>query len=124
MISIIKSHHPRRHVKSFKHAFDGIFHALLNEANFRIQVFIAVIAVFLAFYFKIGTAEWGILLISLGGLLSAEMLNTVVEELMDFFVNEENAAVKVIKDLAAGFVLVNALSTFVILILIFGHRFG
>ena len=122
MHHIFQSHHPLRHAKSFKYAFEGIFHAIINEANFRIQVIIVAISVWLGFHYEISNVEWGILILSMGALLSAEMLNTVVEELMDFFVKDENVVAKIIKDITAGFVLVTAITALLILILIFGNR--
>jgi diacylglycerol kinase len=122
MNHILKSHHPVRHVKSFKYAFEGIFHALMHEPNFRIQVVIAAIAVWLGFHYSISNAEWGILIISLGMLLSAEMVNTVVEDLLDVILPENDVAVKIIKDLSAGFVLVTAFSVLLIVLLIFYGR--
>lgn len=122
MIKLFQSHHPIRHVKSFKHAFEGLFHALINEPNFRVQVVIVSLAVYFGKKFEISNTEWSILTISLGLLLTAEIVNTVVEELMDHFVKEQDPIVKIIKDLSAGFVLVSAFSTAIILFLTFGHR--
>ena len=122
MNQVFKSHHPIRHVKSFGHAFEGIFHALLNEPNFRVQIIIAVLSVILGYHFKISNTEWAILTLSNGFLLSAEMLNTVVEEFIDNLIKEESPAVKIIKDLTAGFVLTTAITALIIFMLIFGHR--
>lgn len=122
MHQILQSHHPMRHVKSFRYAFEGLFHALLNEANFRVQIIIAAATAFAGFYFKITTTEWAIIIITMGLLLSGEMVNTVIEEFIDHLIAEESEAAKIIKDLGAGFVLVTALSTLVILALIFGPK--
>lgn len=122
MLEIFKSHHPLRHVRSFKHAFEGIFHALLNEANFRVQVVIVILAILFGKIFSISNVEWAVLTISMGSLLGAELLNTTVEEIMDHFVRHDNQIAKVVKDLAAGFVLINAISSLIILYLIFGTK--
>lgn len=116
----VKKHHPVRHAKSFKYAFEGLFHALLNEANFRVQVLIAIFATFLGFYFKISNVEWGLIILSMGFLLTAEMVNTVVEEFIDYLIQEESQTAKIIKDLAAGFVLTTAITALLIMGLVFG----
>ena len=121
-MDILKSHHPIRHAKSFGHAFEGIFHALLHEPNFRIQIIIAVLSIILGYHFKISNTEWAILTLSNGFLLSAEMINTVVEELIDNLIKEQSPIVKVIKDLTAGFVLTTAITALIIFMLVFGHR--
>ena len=124
MLKLFKSHHPVRHAKSFKYAFEGIFHALINEPNFRVQVVIVTLAIIFGKKFGISNTEWGLLAISMGSLLSAEMVNTVVEEVLDRFYNKEseNIAVKVVKDLSAGFVLITSITALIILILVFGNR--
>jgi undecaprenol kinase len=122
MKRIISSHHPIRHVKSFRYAFSGIFHALLNEPNFRVQLLVAFISLGFGIYFGISNVEWALLVLSMGILISAEMINTVVEELMDHIFKESHDVAKIIKDLSAGFVLVTAATAFVIFLLIFGQR--
>lgn len=122
MNDIIKKHHPIRHAKSVKYAFSGIVHALLNEANFRVQVIIVAISTALGTHFKISNVEWGLLIISMGSLLAAELVNTVVEEFIDHLIKEYSEIVKIIKDVSAGFVLITAVSAGMIFILIFGHR--
>lgn len=123
MNSLFKSHHPLRHARSFKHAFEGIWHALLNEANFRVQLVIVFAACSLGVYFHISNTEWGLLVLSMGALLAAEVINTVVEEFIDFLIKENNDGAKLIKDMSAGFVLIAAAAALVILYLIFWDKF-
>jgi diacylglycerol kinase len=123
MLQIFKSHHPIRHARSFKHAFEGIFHALLNEANFRVQIVIVILSILLGKFFKISNVEWAIVTMSMGLLLASELINTTVEEIMDHFVKHDNRVAKVVKDMAAGFVLINAIGSLIILYLVFGTKF-
>ena len=123
MLGFLKSHHPLRHARSFKHAFQGIFKALIEEPNFRVQVIILVISIMLGAHFNITNTEWALLILSMGLLLMAEVLNTVVEDTIDFFIKDFDEGVKVIKDLSAGFVLITAITALVILILIFWPYF-
>ncbi len=122
MNQIFRNHHPIRHAKSFKYAFEGIFHAMLNEPNFRVQLLIAAVSIILGIRYQISTIEWALLTITMGTLLSAEMVNTVIEEVTDNFVTDINPTAKIIKDLGSGFVLVTAITALIILVLIFGHR--
>lgn len=122
MTNLFKSHHPIRHVRSFKYAFEGIWHALINEPNFRVQILIVIVASVFGIYYKISNVEWGLLVISMGAMLTAEIVNTVVEEFMDLLIPDSHEVVKIIKDMSAGFVLISAGVALVILYLIFGHR--
>ena len=122
MLKIFKSHHPRRHAKSFKYAFEGVLHALLNEANFRVQIVITIIAVTLGVHYRITTTEWGLLTITSGFLLAAELINTAIEEFIDHLIEDHDEGAKVIKDVSAGFVFITSVTTLIILLLIFFPR--
>lgn len=122
MHKLFKSHHPVRHVKSFKYAFQGLFHALLNEANFRIQTVFSLLTLGLGLYLKISHTDWGLLILANGFLLAAEMINTVVEEIIDNLIKEHHEGARIIKDLAAGFVLTAGLTALAIFLLIFGQK--
>ncbi len=119
-MSIFKSHHPIKHLKSFKYAFSGILHSLIHEANFRVQILISIMATIAGFYFGINSTEWSVLIIAFASLLSAEVLNTSIENFIDFLIPKKSDVAKVVKDLAAGFVLINAIACLLILFIIFG----
>jgi len=123
MKRIVASHHPLRHAGSLKFALKGIWHAFLNEPNFRVQIIITLVAGFLGFRFNISAIEWALLVLAMGSLLSAEIINTVIEEFMDHLIKEHHEGARIIKDLSAGFVLTTSLMTLTILLLIFSKYF-
>lgn len=120
MFRLFKSHHPVRHAKSFKYAFSGILHVLFNEANFRVQVVIVVFAIILGLHFNISNAEWSLITLGMGMLLSAELINTVVEEFIDHLIKEYHEGAKIIKDMSAGFVLIMGITNLIVFAFIFG----
>jgi diacylglycerol kinase len=122
-MSLLKSHHPIKHLKSFKFAFEGVLHALIHEANFRLQILITAVAVGLGFYFQISSSEWSVLILGFASLLSAEVLNNSIENFIDYLIPKKSNVVKIVKDLSAGFVLINALACLAILVVIFGKYF-
>lgn len=117
--SLVEEHRPKKQAKRFKYAFEGIWHALLNEANFRVQLVFALLVTIAGFYFKLTGVEWSVLILGMGMLLTAEMANTTIEAIMDHMTPEYDERVKIIKDLSAGFVLIMAVAVFIITILIF-----
>jgi diacylglycerol kinase len=119
-MSILKAHHPVKHIKSFKYAFSGILHSLYHEANFRIQLLITIFSIIGGVYFQISTTEWSVLILAFASLLSAEVINTSIENFADFLIPKKSEAIRIVKDLAAGFVLINAVACFLILLIIFG----
>ena len=118
-MSLLKSHHPVKHFKSFKYAFSGVIHSLYHEANFRIQILITLLSVIGGFYFQISSTEWSVLIIAFSSLLSAEVLNTSIENFIDYVIPKKSEVVRIVKDLSAGFVLINAVACLIILIIIF-----
>lgn len=122
MNNLVKAHSPKRHIQSFKYAFAGILHALLTEANFRIHVVATVVVVSLGVYFRITNLEWSIIIIVTAMVLTAEMVNTVVEVIMNHMFKEYSEVAKISKDLGAGFVLISAIAAICIFTFIFGER--
>lgn len=107
---------------SLKNAFLGIYHLLRTERNFKIH-FIALIAVIIAgVFFKIKQHEWLTIFIISSVILSLEALNTAIEKLCELYSIERNEKIRLIKDIAAGSVLIAVLFSIVIGILIFGKH--
>ncbi|NTW46189.1 MAG: diacylglycerol kinase family protein [Candidatus Moranbacteria bacterium] len=91
--------------KSFRHAADGIRNAASTERNFRIELILGLAATVLLFLLPLSSAERGIVLLTIGVVLSLELLNTAVEHLMDVLSPQYHEAVKATKDITAGAVL-------------------
>lgn len=106
-------------VLSFKFAFEGIIHALKYNQNLRIDFFVAVVVILASIYFHVNAFEKGILGITILLVLSSEMINTAIEEIVDFVINEHKREAKIAKDVAAGMVLLTSIGSVIIGILIF-----
>lgn len=117
------SHHPRKHGQSFKYAFEGIAHVTKTQANFRIHLAIAVLTIILGFILGLSSLEWLVLCATIAAVLVLEMLNTIFEELVDHLWQEEHPRAKIIKDVAAGAVLVASIGAAVIGVLLFAPHY-
>ena len=106
-------------LKSFIYAFKGIKYTLFTQQNFLIHVILSVLAILSGYFLKISTLEWISIIIVIGMVLSAEIINTSIEELVNLMSPEKNKTAGVIKDLAAGAVLILAITAFVIGTIIF-----
>lgn len=104
---------------SFVHAFQGIAVAIQTEANMKIHVSMALAVIAAGLFFDVSTVEWMILLMCIGWVLMAELINTSIEALCDFVTMEEQPKIKLVKDVVAGAVLVSALVALIIGLLIF-----
>lgn len=104
---------------SFKYAFTGIKTAFLKERNMKIHFVMAFLVILMGIYFKIKTWEWIALIIVISLVISCEMINTTIEELVNLLSPNIRVEAKNAKDIAAGAVLVFAISSLVIGLIIF-----
>lgn len=96
-------------LKSVKTAVCGIFHILNHHRNARIIFFSALFLVVLGLYLKISNLELFVLGVAIMLVFIAEVINTIVEDLSDLITLEYHPKIKIIKDIAAGVVLVAVL---------------
>jgi len=96
--------------RSFVFAGQGVWHAVRHQRNMRVHLVAAVAAVVAGLVLKISAVAWACVLLAIGLVLTAEMLNTVVEALVDLYTDEYHPLAKIAKDTAAGAVLVSALA--------------
>lgn len=109
----------KRLKKSFSYAFKGIDDVVSNEPNMKIHVSVAILVVIMAFLLKISMIEWIILVLLIGLVLAAEIINTTIETLVDMYTKDYNERAKVVKDTAAGTVLILAITAAIIGLMIF-----
>lgn len=108
------------HVNSFKYAFQGLTHALKEGRNFRIQVVIGLLVIILAWIFNFTRFEWSILLITISLVLTAELLNTVIELVVDLAVKERILPkAKIAKDVSAASVLLISIFALIVGLVLF-----
>ncbi|TSI03326.1 diacylglycerol kinase family protein [Lysinibacillus sp. BW-2-10] len=105
-------------IKSFGYAFYGIFTAL-KEQNMRIHIISAMIVVFAGFLTGLSTTEWLFIIVAISLVIGAEMVNTAIESVVNLASPTFHPFAKQAKDVAAGAVLVFAISSVIIGLLIF-----
>ncbi len=112
-----------KRMRSFTHAWRGVWVYLKIAHNSWIHLTILAIAVFLGIYFHIQYFDWMLLAFAGGLVLMAEAFNTAIEIDMDLTSPEYHPFVHDTKDVAAGAVLIASITAAIIGIGIFGHYF-
>ncbi|MDH6534608.1 diacylglycerol kinase family protein [Parabacteroides sp. 52] len=112
----------RKRLSSFKYAFQGLKRLFTHEANIWIHTLAAICVVLAGFYFSLSPSEWLIVILVIGFVFSAEAFNSAIESLSDVVSPEYNEYIKHTKDLAAGAVLLAAITAAIIGILIFAPK--
>ena len=105
--------------KSFGYAFKGIDDVIEHEPNMKIHVVVAILVVIMAIILKVSIIEWIILVLLIGAVLAAETINTTIENLVDMYTKEYDEKAKIVKDTAAGTVLIFAITSAIIGLIIF-----
>lgn len=95
---------------SFKYAWAGLSYAFHTQRNFRIHVILGTVAIALSLYLHLARTEIAIMGLTIGAVLTTELINTALESVVDLTVQQTyHELAKVAKDCAAGAVLVSAL---------------
>lgn len=113
----------RGRLKSFYYAGIGIKQFFRQEHNARIHLAAAIVTGLLAWRLKVSGGEAIALTIVIGLVWVTEMLNTCIEKAMDMITREHHPQVKIIKDLAAGAVLIAAITAVIVGSFIFIPKF-
>jgi undecaprenol kinase len=104
---------------SFKYAARGILTAIRDEPNLQIHLFIASLVILTGVLLDIKTFDWTVLIFLIGFVITLELTNTAIEEIVNSFTQREHPSAKKAKDVAAGAVLVSAITASIIGLLIF-----
>ncbi|MBY9076915.1 diacylglycerol kinase family protein [Paenibacillus sp. HN-1] len=112
---------PKRFWKSFRYAAQGIALTFRNELNMRVHSGVAVIVLVMAALFKVSPGDWMLLLLAITLVLSAELMNTAVESVVDFVSPDIHPLAKAAKDAAAGAVLLTAVFAVLAGLYVFYH---
>ena len=105
---------------TFKNARKGMRLTLKSERNLRIHLFVASLVLVSAYCLNFSINKFCILLLTIAGVISAEMFNSAIEFSLDaIFHNKFNRMVGMAKDIAAGAVMIVTISAVLIGALLF-----
>lgn len=108
-------------VRSFRFAIHGFRYAIDNERNMRIHLMVALFVLEFSFFYGIDRMQYALLFMMFGLVLTAEMLNTAIEALVNLETQSFTPLARVAKDVAAGAVFVLAIAAVAVAVLIFGE---
>ena len=105
---------------TFKNARKGMRLTLKSERNLRIHLFVASLVLVSAYCLNFSINKFCILLLTIAGVISAEMFNSAIVFSLDaIFHNKFNRMVGMAKDIAAGAVMIVTISAVLIGVLLF-----
>lgn len=108
-----------KRLKSFGYAFKGIAIFIRKEPNAWIHCSAVVFVTIMGIICDITPIEWCIVCLCYGLVLGAEAFNSAIERLVDLVSPEYHPIAGKVKDIAAGAVLICAISVAIVGLIIF-----
>ncbi len=97
---------------SFQYAGAGLKYAFVSQRNFRIHTLIGSVAISLGLFLHLTPTELALIGVTIGLVLTLELLNTAIEAVVDLVVDTQyHELAKIAKDCAAAAVLVSTLAS-------------
>ena len=106
-------------IKSFGYALQGIYVATREQLNIRIHFLAVAVVTMAGLFFHIMPYEWCLIVICFGMVLTAELINSAIENLVDLVSPDHHHLAGKVKDIAAGAVLVSAIATVIVSLFVF-----
>jgi diacylglycerol kinase (ATP) len=98
----------RKWIDSANNAIEGILHAAKTQRHLRYHFYSAVAVLVLSYILGVERTDFLIISIAVILVLLAEMINTAIEYVVDMISPEHSEKARVVKDVAAGAVLITA----------------
>ena len=97
-----------------KFALTGLHHGLRSENSLKFQFFVLVLVLAALLYLRPDPIWWAIILLACALVITAELINTALEHLVDHVHPAIHPTIKIVKDCAAAAVLVASLGAIAI----------
>ncbi len=109
-------------IDSFGHSIRGVLHVLKKERNARIHLVAAFLAFGVGLALQVTDVELAAIFFASILVFIAEIFNTAIEKTLDIIQTEHHPQIKIIKDMAAGAVMIAAIAAAMIGVVIFLPR--
>lgn len=111
-------------LKSFGYAMQGFVTAVTTERNIKVQLAVGAAAVIAGFAFKIDALSWVLVVLCIGLVIFAELVNTSIEAIVDLATQELHPLAKRAKDIAAASVFTLSITAAIVGIIVFARALG
>lgn len=121
----VKKEKPKKEknfISSFNYAVEGIIYSLMSQNNMRAHYVFAVVVIIGMLFFDLTRVEFALVFVSITLVVTAELINTAIESVVDLVTQEYHPLAKVAKDVSAGAVVVTAVNALVVGYLVFYNR--
>lgn len=110
-------------LRSFGYAMEGFRTAVTTERNIKVQLFVGVAAVVAGVLLHIDALSWVLIVLCVGLVLFAELVNTSIEAIVDLATQELHPLAKRAKDIAAASVFTLSITAAIVGLIVFVRAF-
>lgn len=108
-----------KQLRSFGFAFKGILQLFRTQQNARVQLLVSIIVILASAWFSIEKWEWCVVILCIGIVTGMEAINTAIEKLCDKLHPGLSESIGLVKDVAAGAVLIVSIIAVIVGLIIF-----
>jgi diacylglycerol kinase (ATP) len=108
---------------SFNNAFEGVIYAFKTQRNIRLHFIATGVVLIISLLLQLTKLEILILFVTIAFVIITEMINTALEVTIDLITQEYHPMAAIVKNVAAGAVLVASTLAIVVGFLIFSPKF-
>lgn len=109
--------------EALKNSIKGIITAFVMERNIKIDCVIAILVIVFAFIIKLNYIEIIAVIFAIAIVLTAEMFNSAIENIVDLVTEEYNERAKIIKDISSGAVLISSIGAALVALVIVINKY-
>lgn len=110
--------------EKFRDAYRGLKQGVRGQSSFFVHFFVAAAVVAAGFVLRVDRFEWCLLVLSIGGVLTAEMFNSALESMAKAITHEPNPHLGGALDIGSAAVLIASITAAVVGSIVFLHRLG
>ena len=108
-------------VRSFGYALEGFVTAVTTERNIKVQLCVGAAAVVAGVVLRIDALSWVLVVLCIGLVIFAELVNTAIEAIVDLATQELHPLAKRAKDIAAASVFTLSITAAIVGIIVFAR---
>jgi diacylglycerol kinase len=115
---------PHSWPRKFRCALRGIKRAVRSEVSFFVHFFFTALVIAAGIVLRVSRLEWCLLILCIGLVLTAEMLNTALEWMVRAMTDQYKSELHDALDMGSGGVLLASITAVLVGLVIFVHRLG
>lgn len=105
--------------RSFFFALQGLRTAIMTERNIKVMLVAAIVVIAFGFTLSLDLVSWGIILLCCGMVITAELINTAIETVVDLVSPEFHPLAGRAKDISAAAVWILSITAAIVGLLVF-----